>query len=362
MGVHCIDVFVRYAWRRWDRRQVEGSMKVWKVVLLVVGGMFAAGAGFLYFVFYGPNTYESEKRSFFVSKGQSWEQAVDSLGAQGIVRSKEWFVFVTRVLHRGNQLHVGKYEFASGVSNLEVYAMLRQGRGIVPITVTLREGRRNTSYARGLAKALGIDSTRFMQLASDAAFAQSLNIKANSLEGYLAPNTYSFNWQPEEEEIIRRLVRQTEKVFTDSLRDQARLMKMTLHQVLTLASIIEGETTDGSERAIISGVYHNRLRKGMRLEADPTIQYIIPDGPRRIYYSDLQIESPYNTYRMYGLPPGPIGNPSEASIAAAIYPAKHNYLFFVANGKGGHWFSGSYEEHLRNARRFRRERENQSRG
>ncbi|MBI5471177.1 MAG: endolytic transglycosylase MltG [Ignavibacteriae bacterium] len=336
-------------------------MRGWKVALLAAGSVIAGAVVFLYWIFFGPNIYDTEKKVFFVSKGQTWDQVVDSLGSQNIVRSKEWFVFVTRVLHRSNQVYVGKYEFTSGISNVELYSMLRQGRGRVPIVVTLREGRRSTSYARGLAKALGIDSSRFMQLVDDPAFARTMNIPAKSLEGYLAADTYEFNWQTDEDEIIRRLVRQTQKIFDDTVVEQARRLRMSMHQVLTLASIIEGEVIDTNEREVISGVYHNRLRRSMNLQADPTIQYIIPNGPRRIYYSDLRIASPYNTYRHLGLPPGPISNPGKASILAAVNPAKHKYVFFVANGKGGHWFASNYREHLRNAKRYRHEREMQMR-
>jgi UPF0755 protein len=113
------------------------------------------------------------------------------------------------------------------------------------------------------------------------------------------------------------------------------------------------------ERPVIAGVYHNRLRLGMRLEADPTIQYILPDGPRRILYADLRLDSPYNTYRYAGLPPGPVNNPGRASILASLYPSVHGYIFFVANGRGGHWFSRSYAEHQQYVRKYRRERTRQ---
>ena len=136
---------------------------------------------------------------------------------------------------------------------------------------------------------------------------------------------------------------------------------MTVHQVLTFASLIEGEAALDSERAIISGVYHNRLQRGMKLQADPTIQYIILGPPRRLLFSDLFIKSPYNTYRNHGLPPGPINNPRAASVIAALYPEHHNFIFFVANGRGGHWFSSSYAEHLNYVKKFRQQREEQIR-
>ncbi len=332
--------------------------------MLVLAGAIAivAGTALVGYVFYGPNTFvKGERMVFVVSKGQTWQEVVDSLEEQGIIRSRVMFDVVVNVLRRGRVAVVGRYEFASGISNVDLYNSLRLGRNIVSLSVTLREGKRATAYARLLSRSLGIDSARFMSLVNDAQFARSLGVEANSLEGYLFPETYFFNWQTDEEEVVRRLVEQTQKVFTDSLRERAAQMKMTLHEVLTLASIIEGEAFFDDERATISGVYHNRLRKGMRLEADPTIQFIIPDGPRRIYHNDLRIESPYNTYRNYGLPPGPVCSPSAASIIAALYPEHHNYYFFVADGKGGHWFATTYAQHLANVRKFRRERAEQQR-
>ena len=131
-------------------------------------------------------------------------------------------------------------------------------------------------------------------------------------------------------------------------------MDFTFHQVLTLASIIEGEAVLDHERSIVSALYHNRLRSRMRLQADPTIQYIIPDGPRRLFSADLEIESPFNTYIVWGLPPGPVNNPGLKSILAALYPAQVDYLYMVANGDGSHTFSRTMDEHLRAKRRFDR--------
>jgi UPF0755 protein len=146
------------------------------------------------------------------------------------------------------------------------------------------------------------------------------------------------------------------RFYSDSLRMRQEELGWTRHQVMTLASIIEGEAILDAERGRISGVYHNRLRRHMRLEADPTIQFLLENGPRRLRYPDLQIASPYNTYRVGGLPPGPVNNPGRASILAALYPERHAFLFFVANGRGGHWFSATYADHLRYVRVYRRQR------
>ena len=137
---------------------------------------------------------------------------------------------------------------------------------------------------------------------------------------------------------------------------------MSLHKVLTFASIVEGESGIDEERPMIAGVYWNRLKRNMRLEADPTIQYVIPDGPRRLLYRDLKYPSPYNTYLNYGLPPGPVNNPGKKSIIATLYPERHQYLFFFATGVGGHRFSKSLNEHQKAVRGFRKVRRELGRG
>jgi UPF0755 protein len=331
-------------------------MKQWKLFVLAVVGVAVAAAAYLYNIFYGANDFDVEKKSFFVSKGEQWEEVVDSLSALGVIRNRAWFDFVVRVYRKGTTPIVGKHEFKRGISNAAVYHSLIYGRNIVPINVVLKEGRRIAYYARAFHRALGIDTTKFLTLATDAAFVHSLGVEGNTLEGYLFPNTYAFNWQAGEEEIIKRLVSHTNKIFDDSLKARSRDLQMTMHEILTLASIIEGEAFLDDERPIISGVYHNRLRKGMRLEADPTIQYIINDGPRRILFRDLEIKSPYNTYINSGLPPGPICSPRLVSILAALYPSRHQYYFFVANGRGGHWFARDFAAHQVNVQKFKRER------
>jgi UPF0755 protein len=141
--------------------------------------------------------------------------------------------------------------------------------------------------------------------------------------------------------------------FNDSMRIRAKELGYNLHQVLTVASIVDGETNKKSEMPVIAGVYYNRLRTGMRLQADPTVQYLIPGGWRRLTYDDLNINSPYNTYKFAGLPPGPINNPGKDAIRAALYPQNHKYMFFVADGNGGHKFAESYQQHLELVNKYR---------
>jgi UPF0755 protein len=314
-------------------------------------------------VLFGPNAFSGGgERVLYVSRGQSFASVVDSLEAKGIVRSRFQFLTVARVLGGADKVQVGKYLLQSGISNLDLFLMLRSGRGNQLIHVTVPEGSRIRGQARIFSRALGIDSSKYASLAFDPLYARSLGIDAGDLEGYLLPDTYEFFWEQDERDILKREVDAFQRFFNDTLRARCREFGWDVHQAVTFASIVEGEAVLDEERPIISGVYHNRLRKGMRLEADPTIQYVLEDGPRRLTYADLKSSTPYNTYRYQGLPPGPVNNPGKASIMAALYPQGNGYIFFVANGRGGHWFTRTYAEHLHYVGIFKRERRVRARG
>jgi UPF0755 protein len=312
---------------------------------------------FVYEIFWAPNTFEND-RFIIVSKGENFSQVADSLQHAGIIRNRFLFVFAGRVLNLTTRMQIGKYRFKSGMSNKEILEDLRLGKTIEFITVTVPEGLKATRVARIYARTLGIDSSRFMLFVNNSEFAQSLGAGSNTLEGYLMPKTYKFYWQEDEGVIAEEMVEQFWNIFDDSLRSSIGVRGFSLHEILTLASIIEAETAIDSERTLVAGVYYNRLKKNMRIEADPTVQYIIEDGPRRLRYSDLHRESPYNTYRHYGLPPGPINNPGKASIIAALYPKRHRYLYFVANGQGGHTFSKTFADHQRAKQKYKKSEKN----
>jgi UPF0755 protein len=328
--------------------------------LILLGALLLIGAAWLCYAFFRPNHFaDAAQKQFFVSKGENFSRIADSLAAQGVVGNRTLFVFVARILGGTDRVQVGKYVFESGVSNVEIFLTLRSGKGSSLIVVTVPEGLRSRSQARVLARAIGIDSSRFNGLVHDHAFARSVGVEDSTLEGYLFPDTYAFQWQQGEEDVLRRMVEQFHGFYGDSLEERQEELGWTTRQVLTLASIVEGEAVLDQERPMIAGVYWNRLRRGMKLEADPTIQFIVNDRPRRLRYTDLKVDNPYNTYLRPGLPPGPVNNPGRASILATLYPVQHNYVFFVANGRGGHWFANTYAEHMRNVRQFRRYRAHQ---
>ena len=198
----------------------------------------------------------------------------------------------------------------------------------------------------------------FMDLVHDPTLASSLGISAPSLEGYLHPETYRIQLDAAPREAIEMMVDETMRLFDRRSVARAESLGMSVHEILTLASIIETEAMLDSERERISAVYHNRLGSGWRLEADPTVRYAIGNFRRRLYYRDLEVDSPYNTYRRGGLPPGPICSPGRASIEAALYPlAGSEEFFFVSNGDGTHTFSETFAEHVRARQRIQQERE-----
>jgi UPF0755 protein len=198
----------------------------------------------------------------------------------------------------------------------------------------------------GAFDSTGVDSSSLLAVVTDAEVARAHEIPAATLEGYLFPDTYRVPFGTSARQLADLLVMHSREAWSDDFERRARELAMSRHQVLTLASIVEAEARVSDERATIAAVYHNRLRKNMRLEADPTVAYAMGGFRGRLYYKDLAIESPYNTYRRTGLPPGPICNPGEASIRAALYPAEGvAALYFVARGDGRHVFSATLREH-----------------
>jgi UPF0755 protein len=328
-----------------------------RLLLILTCCLLIAFLGF-WEILWAPNSFDGD-RFIIVSKGENFRQVEDSLEQAGIIRNRFIFKLAGRLSGWTTRMQIGKYRFRSGMSNLEILSDIRNGSTIEMIAVSIVEGLRSSRQAAIFARRLGIDSARYMNFVLDTGFVRSCGISSPSLEGYLMPMTYRFYWQVNEEDILRALVGEFKKVFNDTLQRRASAIGMSVNDILAMASIIEHETAVDSERPVIAGVYYNRLRKNMRLQADPTVQYVLQEQPRRLFYSDLVRESAYNTYRHPGLPPGPINNPGKQSILAALYPAKHRYLFFVANGLGGHTFTRTYNDHLRAVQKYRRVREEQ---
>ncbi len=309
----------------------------------------------VYHIFFASNHFQDKREQIIlVSRGATFLDIADSLVAYGVIENKPFFLLGGKLLGWDGQLKIGKYLFTDGISNFQILKDLKQGEASLIIPVTIPEGSSTKHVAGIFSHQLGIDSTKFLALVYDSTFAYEFGVEGNSLHGYLLPETYNFYWQTEEKDVIKQMVNKFFAFFNDSLQARAGDLEFTLNQILTMASIVEWEAKIDSERAIIAGVYYNRLRKNMKLEADPTIQFLIEGPHRPLLYRDLRIDSPYNTYLYRGLPPTPVNNPGKKAILAVLYPSRHRYLFFVTTGKGSHLFSRTYQEHLRAVWKYRR--------
>lgn len=264
---------------------------------------------------------------------------------RGLIRSVPYFVLISR-------LHSYTVEYKAGRHmvdrSLRASAIARLLTSIPPppqdVIITIAEGLSITEIASVLSGKAAIDSASFVRLATDREFTRELGVDKGTFEGYLYPETYYIRYDTGAREMIERMVRTFQSEFDDSLRRRAAKLHMTIHEVVILASIIETEAALDDERPLISSVFHHRLKLGRPLEANPTIQYAL-GTKRRVLREDLKIDSPYNTYTHRGLPPGPIASPGKKSLLAALYPADTNFLYFMADGTGGHVFSKTLDEH-----------------
>lgn len=323
------------------------------IILSSILGLFLISGLVLGYILYVPFSPRSDAKDvdIIVRWGSSFGKIAQELENTGVVRSADQLKLTAKIYKKEQSLRVGKFTLKKGMSNFNALFALIEGPQSY-IKFTLPDGYGAERFAGIIERHLEIDSTEIMALVTDSSFIADFGLDTESLEGYLYPETYSFTYGLSAKNIVTALVSQFKKMVNDSLMARVNEMGWTLNEVLTLASIVEGEAMVDTEMPIISSVYQNRLRLGMLLQADPTIQYIIPDGPRRLLYRDLEIDSPYNTYKYAGLPPGPINNPGIHAIKAVLYPADTNYIYFVANGDGTHSFSENYNQHLRAKKRF----------
>lgn len=320
-------------------------------------------SSFLAFTFYGPNYNGTSKSIYFeVKKGESFNSILNDLYKNNIINSKFNMKVAAFLFGIEKNIKAGRYEIPDGINYISLLSLLNQGSPEKQKLVTIQEGIWQTDLAELLNKELGIDEVAFLELSSDKDFIKKLGLNVDNLEGYLLPETYYFYEGATAKEVIKKLSSEMESLLnSDEVKQQMNTLKMDKHQILTMASIIDGESNLLSEFKRIAGVYYNRLKNGWRLQADPTVQYLVRQRRKKvnkIYYKDLEIDSRYNTYKYYGLPPSPINNPGKAAILAALYPEKHDYYYFVADGKGGHVFSKTSREHQNNVNRYRTWRRN----
>jgi len=278
-----------------------------------------------------------------------------TLREAGAIRSPTAFMAMAVARGTWRSLKAGEYEIPQGANTLAVLALLEQGR-VVRHPVLLREGGTIEELARTIEERRLGRAADVRRAARDGALLRTLDVSAPSLEGYLFPDTYLLVRGMTADDILTRMVaRLRERVGADLLA-RARELDLSLHQLLTLASIVEREAKEPTELPVIAAVFWNRMKKDMPLQADPTVQYAVGKDGRLLTRDDLQVDSPYNTYRYAGLPPGPIGSPGRAAIEAVVSPAKVDYLYFVSVDDRRHHFSSTLAQHNLAVERYRRTR------
>lgn len=279
-----------------------------------------------------------------IPAGASYRQGLRILKENGIIKNELVFLLFGKFTNIETKMRAGYYNMSTSMSPWDIFDRLRKGE-IIEETVRIPEGA-DLNIIKGLLSETGLINDESWQLAYDMEFMGSLGIDAPSLEGYLYPDTYKFSKGAGTEIVLRIMVDRLKQKFNPLLRERAAELGMSENEVLTLASIIERETFLDNERALISAVYHNRLKKKMKLQADPTVHYGTERAGYRIRSNDLGEATPYNTYVIKGLPPGPIASPGIKSIKATLFPADTDYLFFVSRNDGTHQFSRTGKEHL----------------
>ena len=321
--------------------------------------MLACACGFtgwrLYCVLTTPGPALTHPVIIFVPEGTTLRATAQRLASAGIITSARLFAWWTRLTGADRKIKNGEYVFTTPISPLALLRLLTRGEGLRHV-VTVPEGLTFRQIAALLAaQGLGTEES-FLCLNADPVFLATWGLPPQGLEGYLYPDTYQFSWLASPEEILGRMVERFYAALSPAMYQQAASLGLSLHQVITLASLIEKETGTAAERALVAAVFHNRLRQGIPLQCDASVIYGLEKFDGNLTRQHLLTPTLYNTYLFRGLPPGPIASPGLASILAALDPAKLDYLYFVARGDGTHVFSSDLATHNRAVQRFQRGR------
>lgn len=301
----------------------------------------------------------AEVHTVTIAPGEGFRTIARRLHDLGLIQSPLKFRLYARLSGIHRKIQAGEFQLYGTMTPRQILNTLVEGK-VRLYRVTIPEGYTLRQIAQAIAQAGFGDADAFYQIATDPAFAREQEIEGQSLEGYLFPDTYYFPKGFAQTKIIKAMLQRFRDAISDDWRARAEVLGMHLHEVVTLASIIEKETGDPAERPLIASVFHNRLAKGMRLETDPTVIYGIADFDGNLTRKHLRTPTPYNTYVIKGLPPGPIASPGHAALEAALYPAETDYLFFVSRKDSTHQFSSNLKDHQEAVRKYQLRRRRKS--
>ena len=302
-----------------------------------------------------PSHQERVSKVFNIPQGTSLSGVAQLLEKEDLIASKTQFIILGKLSFSEKKIKQGEYALNSSMGSIAILQKIKSGNVILH-EVRIIEGYTAKQIGQILDQKDLLTEEAFARRIRDPEFIHSLGIDALTLEGYLFPDTYFFPKKMGDKKIIKAMVSQFRKTMTPQWIQRAKELEMTPHEVLTLASIIEKETGLESERPVISAVFHNRIKRNIPLQSDPTVIYALPNFNGNLTRKNLSYRSPYNTYRVKGLPPGPIANPGAKSLQAALYPDDVNYFYFVSKNDGSHYFSKTLSEHKRAVQTFQMHR------
>jgi len=331
-------------------------LRIIKITLLTGTAIILLFATWFSFEFHLRPKSLPKKVFFEVEKGKSPKNISQDLKEAGIIRKKWPFLLAYKLIYSHKSLKAGEYEFLLPVSSKDILRTITEGR-VYLHAITIPEGLTRAEIALHLESLNFVDVQEFLEVSLETEEISTWDKDASSLEGYLHPETYHFPKGTPVNKIVEAMVSQFKKSFTEAMHRRVRELGMSIREVVILASMVEKETSIPEERRLVSAVFHNRLKLAMKLDCDPTIIYALKLEGRftgRLRTKDLKYDTPYNTYLYPGLPPGPICNPGQKAIEAALYPAEEGYLYFVSKNDRSHHFSKTLKEHLRAVRKYQK--------
>lgn len=309
----------------------------------------------LWYFLLGKNTGDMHKGNFlYIPTGSNYEQVLELLKTNGFIENKTSFDWLAKRTDYHNRVKAGKYKIEPGMSNLTIIRMLRSGKQ-TPVKLTINKIRTKQEFTSKISAQLEVNADSMKQLLSNNDYLSKFQLDSNTSLAAIMPDTYEFWWNTKAEKVFEKIAVNYKNFWNEDRLESAKKLELSPTQVITLASIVEEETNDITEKDLIASVYLNRLRKGMKLQADPTAKYAFGDFTiKRITSTQTQIPSPYNTYYVIGLPPGPICTPSKSSIDAVLKGTVTSYLYFCAKAdfSGSHSFANDYASHMINAKKF----------
>ncbi len=346
----------KYARNIKKKRSILHKFIIYTLGILIIAALIVGYL--LYKVIYSPNVWlnKEEQTAIYIPTNSNFEDVKTILYENGIIINRKNFEWLAEKKKYPGNIKAGKFLIKKDINNLVLINLLRSGKNEA-VKVIFNNIRTKEQLANRISEQIEADKKSILSLLNDTSFIEKLGLTPKTVTTIFIPNTYEFFWNTNANQFIKRMYSESKNFWTDERKNKAGELKMTTNEIITLASIIEQETSKNDEKPIIAGVYINRLNKGWRLQADPTLIFALGDyGIKRVLNEHKEIDSPYNTYKIKGLPPGPICIPSIASINAVLNYDKNNYLYFCAKDdlSGYHSFAKTNAQHMKNARAYQK--------